>query len=194
MQMLYMLSPPPPHTHTQLPTDRVNLNVIESTPTNPQVAHLYYANTPTAHHGQAMKAEANAYVHVPPGTTSVMNSTHRMQIPQPQASSHGFTPPHYPYNHPLASSNTMAKSDIQPAMLTPDHFQQPVQMLNTIQQGLSSMQPPYSIGGGGGSLPHMQNFMSPSGTKLDIGHKKRRTSSTSAPSLDDQGLCSGSSI
>ena len=80
------------------------------------------------------------------------------------------------------------------AMLTPDHFQQPVQMLNAIQQGLSSMQPPYSIGGGGGSLPHMQNFKSPSGTKLDIGHKKRRSSSTSAPSLDDQGLCSGSSI
>ena len=89
------VSPLPTHTHTQLPTDRVNPNVIESTPTTPQVAHLYYANTPTAHHRQAMKADANAYlhVHIPPGTTSVMNSTHRMQLPQPQASSHGFTPP-----------------------------------------------------------------------------------------------------
>ena len=59
------VSPPPPpplptHAHTQLPTDRVNPNVIESTPTTPQVTHLYYANTPTAHHRQAMKTEANA--------------------------------------------------------------------------------------------------------------------------------------
>ena len=83
--------------------------------------------------------------------------------------------------------------------LTPEHFQQPVQMLNSIQQGLpisgfgqQGMQIG-AAGGGSGIVPRLppsaHDFMSPSGTKLDISSsgKKRRTSSTSGPSLDDQG-------
>ena len=86
--------------------------------------------------------------------------------------------------------------------LTPEHFQQPVQMLNSIQQGLpigGFGQQGMQIGAAGGSgivprlPPSAHDFMSPSGTKLDINSsgKKRRTSSTSGPSLDDQGKPKG---
>ena len=80
--------------------------------------------------------------------------------------------------------------------LTPEHFQQPVQMLNSFQQGLlvgnyGSPSPQFGAAGTGivpRLPPSSHDFMSPSGTKLEINTvKKRRTSSSSGPSLDDEG-------
>ena len=92
------------------------------------------------------------------------------------------------------------------SLLTPEQFQQPVQMLSSLQHqqlhvrtstfgGSGSSGAVFGHhgqpqGGGGQSVPLMPDFMSPLGTRLDISQKKRRrTSSTSGPSLDDQGRC-----
>ena len=99
---------------------------------------------------------------------------------------------------------------INSANLTPERFQQPVKMLNSLQHG-QLLSPATGVSGNDSNSPlvvtsswsghvtsvtdHMdgalnQQMMSPFGTRLEMfgkGEKRRRTSSTSGPPLDDQG-------
>ena len=125
----------------------------------------------------------------------------------PPASQPGYSFPPRLGHIPMSSSGGgtgNASVEFGHSLLTPEQFQQPVQMLSSIQHqqlraptfGGSSApalghrgQPGGAerAGGGGQLVP---DFMSPLGTRLDISQKKRRrTSSTSGPSLDDQGNC-----
>ena len=98
---------------------------------------------------------------------------------------------------------------INSANLTPERFQQPVKMLNSLQQGQMQLSPvvnsnpvmssPMSWSGHMTSVTNQcvegvtavnQQMMSPYGVKLDrLGKEeyRRRSSSTSGPPLDDQG-------
>ena len=98
---------------------------------------------------------------------------------------------------------------INSANLTPERFQQPVKMLNSLQHGQMQLSPvvnsnpmmssPLSLSGHVTSMTNQyaegltavnQQMMSPYGVRVErVGKEenRRRSSSTSGPPLDDQG-------
>ncbi len=171
----------PPHIQTRLP---------------------YPTQTPTTSHSHEespVKMELNRDHHFQQLSAST---------PHPPPSSSPFTPP-AAATHPRSEGAVPPYSfparnpDPQQFLLTPEQFQQPVQIMRNIQQGLvaspsAPLPPSYSQASGrmasgvlrpepGGSLPSAPNFMSPSGTRLDIGQPRRRMSSSSGVALDDKG-------
>ena len=148
-------------------------------------------------------------------STPFSNLRATLKMSEPQV----FPGSHYQYNRPIlpaysrgqnvvytsGSGSFAAGGDryttstsplIPQGKLTPEHFQQPVQMLNSFQQGLlvgNYGNPGPQFGAAGTGIvprlpPSSHDFMSPSGTKLEMSTvKKRRTSSSSGPSLDDEG-------
>ena len=129
------------------------------------------------------------------------SSGHQMVVPGSQTD-YNFPPRlgHAPLSSGSSSGNIgigNASMEFGQSLLTPERFQQPVQMLSSIQHQQSTLfgggvGPTFSPSGQPGvqAAERTQDFMSPSGTRLDISQKKkRRSSSTSGPSLDDQGGC-----